>query len=76
MIFKNYLILLSMKLSKLFLVSLLCCSSAGIVMAKSPKVVFFLVEDLGWGDLGGYLSKDHETPHLDFTDVEIEFVAK
>ena len=33
--------------------------------AKSPNFVFFLVDDLGWGDLGCYGSKFHETPNLD-----------
>ena len=32
---------------------------------KRPNFVFFLVDDLGWGDLGCYGSKFHETPHLD-----------
>ena len=40
---------------------------AGILplAAKSPNFVFFLVDDLGWGDLGCYGSKFHETPNLD-----------
>ena len=32
---------------------------------KKPNFVFFLVDDLGWGDLGCYGSKFHETPNLD-----------
>ena len=53
-----------MKLSKLFLLSLLCCSAGGMAIATPPN----LGDDLG----GGY----HETPNLDFTDVEIDFGAK
>ena len=30
-----------------------------------PNFVFFLVDDLGWGDLGCYGSTFHETPNLD-----------
>lgn len=30
-----------------------------------PNVVFFLVDDLGWADLGCYGSTLHETPHID-----------
>lgn len=30
-----------------------------------PNFVFFLVDDLGWGDLSCYGSRFHETPHLD-----------
>jgi len=32
---------------------------------KRPHVVFVLVDDLGWADLGCYGSRFHETPHLD-----------
>ena len=37
----------------------------GMAAKKLPNFVFFLVDDLGWGDLGCYGSKFHETPHLD-----------
>ncbi len=30
-----------------------------------PNFVFFLVDDLGWGDIGCYGSTFHETPNLD-----------
>ena len=33
--------------------------------ARPPNVVFFLVDDLGWSDLGCYGSRFHETPHMD-----------
>jgi len=33
--------------------------------AKPPNVVFFLVDDLGWSDVGCYGSTFHETPHID-----------
>ncbi len=34
---------------------------------QKPKlnIVFFLVDDLGWSDVGCYGSKFHETPHID-----------
>jgi arylsulfatase A-like enzyme len=35
------------------------------VEAKKPNIVFFLVDDLGWSDLGCYGSKFHETPAID-----------
>lgn len=30
-----------------------------------PNIVFFLVDDLGWGDFGCYGDTFHETPHID-----------
>jgi arylsulfatase A-like enzyme len=33
--------------------------------AGRPNVLFFLVDDLGWADLGCYGSTLHETPHID-----------
>jgi len=38
-------------------------SSAG--SRRIPNMVFFLVDDLGWKDLGCYGSTFHETPHVD-----------
>lgn len=32
---------------------------------KRPNIVFFLVDDLGWGDLGCYADTFHETPNID-----------
>jgi len=32
---------------------------------RPPNIVFFLVDDLGWRDLGCYGSKLYETPHID-----------
>jgi arylsulfatase A len=30
-----------------------------------PNIIFFLVDDLGWGDFGCYGDTFHETPHVD-----------
>lgn len=32
---------------------------------KQPNIVVFLVDDLGWGDLGCYGNTFHETPNID-----------
>jgi arylsulfatase A len=32
---------------------------------KKPNIVFFLVDDLGWTDLGCYGSDFYQTPHID-----------
>ena len=33
--------------------------------ASRPNVLLFLVDDLGWADLGCYGSTYHETPQID-----------
>ena len=33
--------------------------------AKRPNIVFLLLDDLGWRDLGCYGNTFHETPHID-----------
>ena len=38
---------------------------AAALTAERPNVVFLLVDDLGWADLGCYGSTFHETPHVD-----------
>ncbi|MEL0005338.1 MAG: sulfatase, partial [Opitutales bacterium] len=47
-----------------FLISLLFFGFCQ-VEAKKPNIVFFLVDDLGWADVGCYGSKFHETPAID-----------
>jgi len=32
---------------------------------SQPNIIFILVDDLGWSDLGCYGSSFHETPHID-----------
>ncbi len=32
---------------------------------RRPNIVFFLVDDLGWGAMGAFGSTVHETPHFD-----------
>jgi len=62
-----------MKRPRKFPVALRLCMSLflfavahqGMAEKKLPNFVFFLVDDLGWGDLGCYGSEFHETPHLD-----------
>ncbi len=40
-------------------------ASPAISAERRPNVVFFLVDDLGWRDLGCYGSGFYETPHID-----------
>ncbi len=46
-----------------------CLMSADVVTAseqsKRPNIVFLLVDDLGWADVGAWGSSYHETPHID-----------
>ena len=48
-----------------FLIVVACFCSPAIAAEKLPNVVFFLVDDLGWRDLGCYGSPFYETPHID-----------
>ena len=32
---------------------------------KKPNIVFILIDDMGWTDVGCYGSKFHETPNID-----------
>lgn len=46
----------------------LTCVAAFMVSSRAaemPNFVFFLVDDLGWADVGCFGSKFHETPHID-----------
>jgi arylsulfatase A-like enzyme len=45
-------------------------SSETVRPKRQPNIIFFLVDDLGWGDLGCYADKFHETPHIDRLCVE------
>ncbi|MBT5017700.1 MAG: sulfatase [Planctomicrobium sp.] len=40
-------------------------SSTGHASQRQPNIVFFLVDDLGWRDIGCYGSEFYDTPHID-----------
>ncbi len=42
-----------------------CKSTKVVKNINKPNVIFFLVDDLGWTDLGCYGSTYHETPNID-----------
>jgi arylsulfatase A-like enzyme len=48
----------------LLMLSLWSCTGSGSPESP-PNVIFILVDDLGWADLGCYGSTFHETPHID-----------
>ena len=48
-------------LSVAALASIAFCAQA----SSKPNVVFILVDDMGWKDLGCYGSDFHSTPHID-----------
>ena len=37
----------------------------GLPANQKPNIVFILVDDLGWSDLGCYGNRFHETPNID-----------
>ena len=47
----------------LFPMAAVCADRAASVQA--PNVLFLLIDDLGWADLGCYGAKVHETPNID-----------
>jgi arylsulfatase A-like enzyme len=49
----------------LSLIALLSATAPAFAADRLPNVVLFLVDDLGWSDLGCYGSSFHETPHID-----------
>ncbi len=49
----------------LLLLAVAFVSSPAVAAERSPNVVLFLVDDLGWTDLGCYGSGFYETPHVD-----------
>ena len=40
-------------------------TASGVAETRRPNVIFFLIDDLGWRDLGCYGSPFYETPHID-----------
>jgi arylsulfatase A-like enzyme len=49
---------------------------ASSLEARPPNVVFFLVDDLGWTDVGTFGSSFHETPHIDrFATEGVKFTS-
>ena len=61
---------ISMKNSALIVASILITLlpgnfTFGAEKNRKPNIVFFLVDDLGWADVGCYGSTFHETPNID-----------
>ena len=44
-----------------------CSTMSGFAkgVTKKPNIIFFLVDDCGWGDFGCYGDTFHETPNMD-----------
>ena len=41
------------------------CGLSNVQAANHTNFLFFLVDDMGWADIGVNGSKFHETPHID-----------
>jgi arylsulfatase A-like enzyme len=46
-------------------IALLSCSSAVRAAARPPNIIFILIDDLGWKDVGCNGSRFYETPNID-----------
>ncbi len=58
------------RISRLVLAGMVCMGAwesarGATVEVARPNVVFMLIDDLGWADLGCYGSRYHETPRID-----------
>ena len=40
-------------------------TATGAAAERPPNIVFFLVDDMGWSDVGVFGSTFHDTPHID-----------
>src|SRR5690349_971346 len=49
----------------ILLLAVLLAPAPAVAVERLPNVVLFLVDDLGWTDLGCYGSRFYETPHVD-----------
>lgn len=58
----------------LLLIAIALAPAPAIARESLPNIVFFLVDDLGWSDLGCYGSSFYETPNIDrFAAANVRF---
>lgn len=57
--------LTSVRTMRRALVTWLLCTAAIAMAGPPPNIVLFLVDDLGWRDVGCYGATFYETPHMD-----------
>lgn len=54
-----------MRLMILLVIAAAAFTVGNVFAAQRPNIVFILVDDLGWSDLGCYGHPWHQTPHID-----------
>jgi len=72
----NRTFMVKMGLGVLGTVPLMIASGCSGERELKPNIVFFLVDDLGWTDLGCYGSNFYETPNIDkFAGENVRFTS-
>jgi hypothetical protein len=66
----------NLRLGLVGLAALTLAACTGGNTTEKPNVIFFLVDDLGWTDLGCYGSSFYETPNIDkFAGENVRFTS-
>lgn len=50
---------------RILILLLICCFFKTVAQKQKPNIIFILIDDMGWTDLGCYGSSFYETPNID-----------
>ncbi len=57
--------MMKVQLGVIILLNAILLNAASLLAAEKPNILFILVDDLAWSDLGCYGHPWHQTPHID-----------